>query len=235
MFITTALPLRLALVGGLLTTLSLSASADDRPMNSIQFGVARAMFNVDSGDMWGPAGTTPPGVKTDVMDKTVLAMIYNRRIAGPWSLTLQGGLPPVLTLKGAGVASSMGTIGTVRAWFPAAMATYTWEPSTSWALHAGAGLHYTFFTDGAPNATYNAGFGGTSSRAKFSPNLGPIIKFGGVWNIDKNWFLDLSYSRYWIKTTATINTDTPGLGNVQRKIKVTTDPDVVSFTLGYRF
>ena len=58
---------------------------------------------------------------------------------------------------------------------------------------------------------------------------------GGTWSFDQNWFVDFSYSRYWIKTTATIDTDTPGVGNVQRKIKVRADPDVLSLTVGYRF
>ena len=221
-------------VAALMATTQMSAHAET-PQNSIQLGAARAMFNVDSGNMWGPAGTTPDGIKTDVGNKTVAAMVLDRRISGPWSVTLQGGLPPILKLYGAGVAQPMGQIGTVRAWFPAVMGTYTWDATPSFALHAGAGLHYTFFTDGSPNATYNAGFGGTSSRAKFSPNLGPIVKVGATWNMDQNWFLDLSYSRYWIKTTAKITTNTPGVGDIERRIKVRADPDVLSFTVGYRF
>lgn len=226
---------RLAFVGVVCAVLGQAAQADEPPRNSIQLGAARAMFNVDAGDMTGPAGTTPPGIKTNVLDKNVLAMIYERRIAGPWSLTLQGGLPPVLTLVGAGAASAMGKIGTVRAWFPALMATYAWEPGPGWAVHAGAGLNYTFFTDGATNTTYDGGFGGTSSRAKFSPSLGPIVKLGVTRDIDRNWFVDLSYSRYWIKTTANVYTETPGAGTVQRKITARADPDVVSFTVGYRY
>ncbi len=227
-------PLRTLALLGACATLAAAAHAEPAA-NSIQLGAARAMFNVDSGNMWGPPGTTPGGIQADVKDKTVLAMVYERRIEGPWSITFQGGLPPVLSLQGAGVASSMGTIGTVRAWFPAVMGTYSWNTDSRLTLHAGAGLHYTFFTDGAPNGTYNTAFGGTASRASFSPNLGPIVKLGATWNFDSRWFVDLSYSRYWIRTTATIDTDTPGVGTVQRKVKVRTDPDVVSLTLGYRF
>ena len=223
-------------LGCLLAGATTSALAQDaRPMNSLQLGVAQAMFNVDSGNMWGPAGTTPGGIKTDVKDKTVLAFVYERRIVGPWSVQIQGGMPPVLSLQGAGTAAAMGTIGSVRAWFPSVVGTYTWDATPSLALHAGAGLHYTFFTDGSANSTYNKGFGGTSSRAKFKSDLGPVVKLGATWSFDKNWFADLSYSRYWIKTTATITTTTPGVGDITRKIKATTDPDVVSFTVGYRF
>ncbi|MFT3720283.1 OmpW/AlkL family protein [Pseudorhodoferax sp.] len=205
------------------------------PVNSIQLGVAGVDFNAKSRDMTGPAGTTPPGIRADVRDKTVFAFVYDRRIDGPWSVTFQGGLPPVLKLKAAGTAAALGGIGSVRAWFPAVMGTYTWDAGPAFALHAGAGLHYTFFTDGTTNAVYDGAFGGTSSRARFSSSLGPIIKLGGTWSIDHRWFLDLSYSKYWIKTTATVTTATPGVGDIERKVKVRTSPDVLALTVGYRF
>lgn len=207
----------------------------DTPENSIQMGFAAVDFNAKSSDMAGPAGTTPPGIRADVKDKMVWALVYDRRIDGPWSVTFQGGLPPVLKLKAAGTASSLGEIGSVRAWFPALMGTYTWGAGTPFAVHAGAGVNYTFFTDGNTNAVYDGAFGGTSSKAKFSSSLGPIVKLGGTWSFDRRWFLDLSYSKYWIRTTATVTTGTPGAGDIERKVKVRTSPDVVSLTVGYRF
>lgn len=226
--------IRLTLVAGLLASMLPQVHAQ-APVNSIQFGMASVDFNAKSLDMTGPEGTTPPGIRADVKDKTVWAFVYDRRIAGPWSVTFQGGLPPVLKLKGAGTAAALGEIGSVRAWFPALMGTYTWDASPAFSLHAGAGLHYTFFTDGATNTVYDSAFGGTSSRAKFSSSLGPVVKLGGTWSIDRHWFLDLSYSKYWIRTTATVNTATPGVGDIERKVKVRTSPDVLSLTVGYRF
>ena len=205
------------------------------PENSIQLGVGTVDFHVRSHDMTGPAGTTPAGAQADVKSKTVWPLIFDHRISGPWSITFQGGLPPVLTLKGAGSAAALGDIATVRAWFPALMGTYTWEANQTFALHAGAGLHYTFFTDAKPNATYNNAFGGTSSDAQLSASLGPIAKLGATWSLDRNWFLDFSVSKYWIRTTATINTATPGVGEIERKMKVRTSPQVLSMTVGYRF
>lgn len=224
----------LTLMASLLVGLLPQAQAQT-PVNSIQLGVAGVDFNAKSHDMTGPAGTTPPGIQADVKDKQVWALVYDRRIDGPWSFTFQGGLPPVLKLKAAGTAAALGEIGTVRAWFPAVMGTYTWEANSTFALHAGAGLHYTFFTNGATNTVYDGAFGGTSSRAKFSPSLGPIVKLGGTWSLNRNWFLDLSYSKYWIRTTATVTTATPGVGDIERKVKVRTSPDVLALTLGYRF
>lgn len=211
------------------------AQADERPLNSIQLGIGTVQFNTKSGDMTGPVGATPSGIQAEVKDKTVLPFVYDRRISGPWSLTVQGGLPPVLKITAAGSVNGLGEIGSVRAWFPALMGTYTWDLNPSLAVHAGAGLHYTFFTNGATNSVYDGAFGGASSRAKFSSSLGPVIKLGASWSLDRNWFLDLSYSRYWIRTTATVTTFTPGVGDIERKLKVRTTPELVSLTLGYRF
>lgn len=227
--------LRAALLATLLAAACPWAQAEGAPRNSLQLGLARVDFNTHSDDMTGPAGTTPPGIQADVARQTVLAFVYDRHIDGLWSVTVQGGVPPVLRLHGAGTAQALGEIGTVRAWFPAVMGTYTWQAGNALALHAGAGLHYTFFTDGATNAVYDGAFGGTASRAKFSSSLGPIVKLGATWSFDRHWFADVSYSKYWIRSTATVTTATPGAGDIERSVKVRTSPDVVSFTVGYRF
>lgn len=224
-----------ALLAASLLGAASAAAQSEAPMNSVQLGYARASFNVDSGDMSGPPGSTPVGARADAKDKNVLAVVYERRIAGPWSITLQGGLPPVVGLRAAGTASALGDIGTVRAWFPTVMGTYTWEATSRLALHAGAGLNYAFFTDGKINGVYNAAFGGVSSRVRLSPSLGPAIKLGASWSLDRNWFVDLSYNRYWIRTTARITTSAPGAADIQRKVRVRVDPDIYAFTVGYRF
>jgi outer membrane protein len=212
-----------------------SAAGAEPLLNSVQLGVGSLAFNTKSGYMSGPPGTTPDGAQADVKDRTAWAFLYERRISGPWSIAFQAGVPPVVTMKGAGTAAPLGEIGSVRAWFPAILGNYNWEPMRSLTLHAGAGLHYTFFTDGSANNVYNSAFGGTSTRVHFSSSVGPVIKMGASWSLDRSWFVDFSYNRYWIRTTATATTDTPGLGDITRKVTVRTSPDVFVLTLGYRF
>lgn len=77
--------------------------------------------------------------------------------------------------------------------------------------------------------------GGTSSTSKLDDSFGAVAKVGVEIPLVDNWSASFSYSRYWIDTTATIKTQTPGLGEVTRKIDVEADPDVYSFTIGYRF
>ena len=53
--------------------------------------------------------------------------------------------------------------------------------------------------------------------------------------MSRSWVVDAAYSHYGIKTTATITTVTPGVGDIAREIDVQSNPDVFSLTVGYRF
>ena len=61
------------------------------------------------------------------------------------------------------------------------------------------------------------------------------MKIGMGFPLSRNWVIDAAYSRYGIRTTATITTATPGVGDIVRTVDVRSDPDVVGLLLGYRF
>lgn len=203
--------------------------------NTLKIGYADITFNPNSGDLAGPPGSTPPGVQTDLRNTRTLALIYERQISGPWSVVLQAGTPPVIKFDGAGTGAPLGSVGTARAWFPAVLATYTFTDLPGIRPYLGAGVNYTFFTDRKVSAAYTSAFGGTSSSSKLKDSWGPVVKLGAEFPIAKNWVLDVAYSRYWIKTTATLTTTTPGVGDIARKIDVKVDPGVFSLMVGYRF
>jgi outer membrane protein len=203
--------------------------------NTLKVGYAYIGFNTDSGDLAGPAGTTPPGVQADLKNASTLALAYERTLSGPWSIILQGGVPPVVKMFGAGTGAALGQVGTTRAWFPALLAQYTFDGPLGTLPYVGAGLNYTFYGDGQVSPAYTAAFGGTSSTAKMKSSWGPVLKVGMGFPLSRNWAVDAAYSRYGISTTATITTATPGVGDIVRTVDVKSDPDVFSLTLGYRF
>lgn len=203
--------------------------------NIIKIGYAHIGFNTKSGDLTGPAGTTPPGVQADLENASSLALVYSRRISGPWSVVLQAGTPPVVRMMGAGAAAPLGQVGVARAWFPAVIANYTFEAPGGLKPYVGLGINYTFYTDGRVEPAYTAAFGGTSSTSKLDSSWGHVVKLGVGIPVGGNWLVDLAYSRYGIRTTATITTATPGVGDIARKIDVRADPDVFGLLLGYRF
>ena len=210
------------------------AQAGDKE-NSIQIGYAYIGFNASSGDLTGPPGTTPPGVKADLKDTSTLALVYERRISGPWSLVLQGGTPPLIKIKGAGTATALGEVGSARAWFPAVLGQYTFNGPGGTRPYLAAGVNYTTYSNNRVYNSYTGAFGGTSSSGELKDSWGYVAKVGVSFPINRDWFVDASYSRYQIRTTATVTTLTPGVGNIARSVDVKADPGIFGLTVGYRF
>ena len=210
------------------------AQAADKE-NSIQIGYGHIGFNTKSGDLTGPPGTTPPGVKADLKDTGTLAVVYERHIYGPWSLVLQGGTPPLVKLMGAGTAAPLGQVGTVRAWFPGLRGQYTFNGPWGTRPYLAAGVNYTTYSDEQVGSNFTAAFGGTDSTASLKNSWGYIAKVGVSVPVTQNWFVDASYSKYEIRTTATVTTATPGFGNITRTVDVKADPGIFGLTVGYRF
>ena len=222
---------------GLATALSCipSFAQTQELRNTVEVGYAAILFNTDSGELTGPAGTTPPGATADLRNTGTLGLVYERNVGGPWSIVFQGGVPPIVAFDGAGSAAALGKVGSARAWFPALMVAWSLPRLAGFQPYVGAGLNYTFFTDNRITESYTAAFGGTSSDSRLKNSLGPIAKLGVEVPFARRWVFDLSYTRYWIKTTATIRTDTPGAGVIERRIDVRADPDVFAVMVGYRF
>ena len=211
-----------------------SQAGDLQPRNAVRIGYADIQFNTDSADMTGMPGTTPANVQAVIRDSQTLALVYERRLAGPWSLVFQVGSPPVIDFDGAGVAAPLGKVGSARAWFPAILRAYNFDVY-GLQPYVAAGVNYTWFSEENITASYNAAFGGTSSTSRLDDSWGGVAKIGVDIPLAGNWSVGLAWTRYWIDTTATIKTRTPGLGEIKRKIDIEADPDVYSFTLGYRF
>jgi outer membrane protein len=210
------------------------AQADDKE-NSIQIGYGQVGFNTKSKDLTGPPGTTPPGVQARLEDPGTLAVVYERHISGPWSVVFQGGTPPLIKIKGAGTAAALGEVGTARAWFPGLLGQYTFNGPWGTRPYVGAGVNYTTYTDEQVHDNFTGAFGGTSSTAELKSSWGYVAKVGVSIPINRDWFVDASYSRYGISTTATVTTATPGFGNITRTVDVKADPGVFGLTVGYRF
>lgn len=211
-----------------------SAYADDTE-NTIKVGYAHIGFHTESGNLSGPIGTTPPGIQTDLKDTRTLALVYERHLQGPWSIVVQTGVPPVVKMVGAGNGAALGDVGTARAWFPAVLAHYTFNGPWGTQPYVGAGLNYTFYTDGQVSSAYTGAFNGTTSTAKLKSSWGHVLKIGIAFPLGRDWVLDAAYSRYGIRTTATIVTATSGFGEITRRIDVRSDPGAIGIMLGYKF
>ncbi len=202
---------------------------------ALKLGYADIAFNTKSGDLSGPAGTTPPGVQAAIGDTRTLALVADVPLSERWGLVIQLGAPPLVRFNGAGAGAALGEVGSARAWFPAVLARWQPAPWGRFQPYAAAGLNHTFFTDKRITEAYTTAFGGSASRSRLKASQGAVLKLGAEWRIDDRWGIDLAYARYGIRTTATITTTTPGLGDVERTVDVKVDPDVLSLMLSYRF
>lgn len=209
-----------------------AASNDARHL--VRIGYADIQFNVESGALTGPTGTTPPDVLVAVDDVSTLALVYEYRLSGPWSLVAQAGTPPTIDMYGDGAATPLGKVGSAKAWFPAVLVAYNFD--FQWVEpYVAAGVNYTWFTDEKVTSSYNQAFGGTDSQVELDDSFGGVVKLGAEFPVAEDWTVGLSYSRYWISTTAEVTTATPGVGDIQRSIEVDADPDVYAMTFGYKF
>jgi outer membrane protein len=224
-------PLTAAMALGCFTV---SACADDIEY-STEVGIANTHFSVKSGELEGPAGTTPPGVTVGVDDVTTEAFEANAKFSNGFGVSLVAGLPPILHFRAEGTAADLGVIGSARAWLPAIVVTHTLPGFGIVHPFVGLGLNHSSFTSNTVYDNYTEAFGGTSTHSSLSPRFGAVGKIGADFPLTEKLFATLAYSRYTVRTTATVTTDTTGVGPIVRQISVRADPNIVALLLGYRF
>lgn len=204
--------------------------------NTVKIGYAVANFNTRSGDLSGPF--TPPGIKAKLEDVDLLALSYERRLSDQWSVMFQGATPPRAHLIAAGTAAGLGQVASAKIWVPAVIATYSFTNLSGFRPYVGAGVNYTRFTDEQATYAYTNTVGGSSTSVNGKSSWGPVARLGLEYPISKNWVVDFSYLRYWIKTTVSFTTVTPTPGgnvNVVRTVDAKVNPDVFTLGVGYRF
>lgn len=228
----TQIPRALCLALGLSCAVGTSAEAAE---STVFAGAAAIRFNVDSSDLTGPAGTTPPGVRIAVDNASTLALVYTTPLGGDFSVSLLAGTPPTLRFKGAGNAAALGDVGSARSWFPAATVDYAFQNIGGARPFVGAGVNYTAFTQARVNSTFTSAFGGTSSSTQLKASFGGVLRLGVNVPLSDKMVLQLAAARYLIKTKAEVTTETPGVGPITRSLMLRSDPNVFAAMLGYRF
>ncbi|TRZ54943.1 MAG: OmpW family protein [Rhodocyclaceae bacterium] len=212
------------------------AHAESEPANYVKVALADTDFNNSGSDLTGPPGTTPPGIKAEARNVTTLGLIYGRRLDNNWTLELAAGLPPKVKVVGAGAGAALGEVGSVKAMYPAIVFSYAFTGvSSQFTPYLGAGINYTSFSDSQISQAYTAAVRGTSSSGRLSSSVGGVFKVGAEIPVNRNWFLDVVVQRYFIRTTATIVTQTPGLGPIARSLEQKLDPNLFAVAIAYRF
>lgn len=198
-------------------------------------GGAHAAFHTKSGELQGPPGTTPPGVTATVDSVNTATVELKYRVAADWSVDLGFGVPPRVDLVAGGTAAGLGKVAEAKAWFPHLTLSYHLPTGTAVAPYIGAGVHRTWFTGVRAEPAYNGAVLGSSTDAKVKSDVGPVVRLGAEFRLPGGWSLDAMYFRYWIKTQATLTTQTPGVGAIERRLDLRSTPDIFAVMVGRSF
>jgi outer membrane protein len=194
---------------------------------SVKVGVNQLTPKVTSGDMSAPS---VPGTKSDVGADTqpivALGYQYDDNIA----VELDLGLPYKHKLYGAGAIAGVGQIGTVEALPPTIFGKYLFlEAQSTLRPFAGLGLTYAAFQKetGSGKLTALTNPGGPGTTFKVDPAFGVALQLGGIYNINEQWFADVSVTKSYLKTTTKFSTG--------QTIDMKLDPVALAIAVGYKF
>lgn len=174
-----------------------------------------------------PAGTTVD-VGADTQPNLQLSYAYTDHLA----IAIPLGLGFKHKIYGNGAIAGVGQIGTVNALPVSVFAQYRWgEAHERLRPYAKLGASYVHFHGAAGSATLNAlnpinPVGGSTglkvdSKLALGTGLGLIIK------LDSTWFVDLAYSKSFLKTTTTLSTG--------QSVRTSLDPGSTSIGFGRNF
>src|SRR5262249_52232500 len=105
----------------------------------------------------------------------------------------------------------------------------------------GIGVNYTWYTDTELNPTYSAALThvagpGGQVKASLSPSWNPAFNAGASYNIDKNWYANVSVTYLPLKTNATVTSVAAnGQAVLVNKTHITANPWIAFVGIGYRF
>jgi outer membrane protein len=194
----------------------------------VRGGVTKITPNVSSGDLTAP---TLAGTKSSVGSST--------RVSGGitymWSDNISFDVPVALPFEhelfGDGAIAGVGKIGTVKALPVTALAQWRFmEPTSALRPYVGIGITYAAFYGARSTSTLSAISGGTPSNPttlSIESKWAATVQLGASMALDKNWFLDASYTYTPLSNRTTLST-----GQTQdNKL----DPSSVSLAIGYKF
>jgi outer membrane protein len=174
-----------------------------------------------------PAGTTV-NVGGDTQPTMQLTYAYTDHLA----LAVPLGLGFKHKIYGNGAIAGVGQIGSVSALPVSVFAQYRWgEANERMRPYAKLGASYVHFHGAAGSATLNAlnpiNPVGGSTGLKVDSKLAWGSGLGVVMKLDSTWFVDLSYTKTFLKTTTTLSTG--------QSVQTSLDPGATSIGFGRNF
>ena len=210
---------RISLAAGLMLA-STSATVQAQSAGSLLLGsgwmhvapqVNTGPMNTTQRSPYGSLSFSDGAISAQVKSSNTLGLTATYFITDNIAAEFVGGIPPKMTITGAGSAQGYGTIGSASMWSPAIMLKYYFgQASAAFRPYVGVGASYIWFS----NATIsNGNFESQRLKGptKVSVNSGfaPVFNVGASYLLAKDWYVGGSVS--FIPMTRTISLDNPSV------------------------
>ncbi|WP_374567632.1 OmpW family protein [Ideonella sp.] len=214
----------------MLTALALASNAalaQDAGTVAVKFGYNQIVPQVSSGNLSAPS---MPGTKIDVKEAGAPIFTLTYMYSSDISFELYAGLPYEHDIVGDGAIKGVGKIATVKQVSPTLFAQYRFlDKESTVRPYVGLGITYAYFygEEGSGNLTALTNPGGEATLLEVDDAWGLSPQIGATVKIDRNWFVDLSVIKSFVKTTSHLSTG--------QSIDTKLDPMAINIGVGYRF
>jgi outer membrane protein len=194
----------------------------------VRGGATKITPNVSSGDLSAPSLM---GTKASIGSSTKVSGGITYMWDDNISFDLPLSVPFQHDISGDGAVLGAGKIADVKALPVTALAQWRFmEPTSAFRPYVGVGITYAAFYGARSTSTLTAITGGSPSNPttlSIDSKWAATVQLGASVAIDKNWFLDASYTYTPLTTRTTLST-----GQTQ---DIRLDPSSVSLAVGYKF
>lgn len=194
----------------------------------VRGGATTITPNVSSGDLTAPSLA---GTKSSVGSSTRLSGGITYMWDNNISFDLPVAVPFEHDISGDGAIAGAGKIATVKALPATLLAQWRFmEPTSAFRPYVGFGLTYAAFYGARSTSTLTAISGGTPSNPttlSIDSKWAATVQLGAAFAIDKNWFVDASYTYTPLSTRNTLSTG--------QTLDIKLDPSSFSLAIGYKF
>jgi outer membrane protein len=133
-------------------------------------------------------------------------------------------------ISGSGALAGSGKLAETTATAFTLIGQYRFNsPDALWRPYVGGGLSYVQFDDTRGTSTLTAltNPGGPATTMSLKAKPGLAMQIGGIYNLNDRWYLDGSYTKLILATTASLSTG--------QNVGVRLDPSAYSLSVGYKF
>lgn len=194
----------------------------------VRAGATTIKPNVDSGDLSAPS---LPGTKAGINSASQVSGGITYMYTDNLAFDLPLALPFQHDIVGAGAIEGAGKIADVKALPATLIAQWRFlSPTSSFRPFVGLGLTYAAFFGARGTSTLTALTGGNPAKPttlEIGSKFAPTLQLGANLAVDKNWFVNGSYTYTPLTVTTTLST-----GQTQES-KI--NPGSLSLSVGYQF